>query len=276
MGQYPDYDRGARLVKILSRLRDPRATINARWQPFKLKEHFMAKNHKIVSRDEWIEARKKLLAKEKEFTRLRDQLSEQRRELPWERVDKQYVFEGPKGKETFAQLFDGSSQLVVYHFMFDPKWDAGCPHCSFWADNFDRIPIHLKHRDISFVAISRAPYAKLAPYHKRMGWSFKWLSSHGSDFNYDYFVSFTPDELKKETSYYNYHPNKAQRGEESVGISVFAREGNDVFHTYSTYSRGVDLLNGAYNYIDLTPKGRDEAGQGDPQFWVRRRDEYDR
>jgi len=236
----------------------------------------MASNHKIVPHEEWIEARKKLLAKEKEFTRLRDQLSAQRRELPWERVDKQYVFEGPNGNETLTQLFDGASQLVVYHFMFDPKWDAGCPHCSFWADNFDRIPIHLKHRDISFVAISRAPYSKLAAYHKRMGWIFKWLSSFGTDFNYDFFASFTPEEAKNGTGYYNYERRKPQGGEDVVGISAFAKDAGNVFHTYSTYSRGVDMLNGAYHYIDLTSKGRDEAGHDFTQFWVRRRDEYDR
>lgn len=236
----------------------------------------MSEHHKIVAREEWLEARKKLLAREKEFTRLRDELSRQRRDLPWEPVNKQYAFEGPNGKETLTSLFDGSSQLVVYHFMFHPDWLAGCPHCSFWADNFDHIPIHLKHRDISFVAISRAPYAKIEPYRKRMGWSFKWLSSFGIDFNYDYFVSFRPDEMKDGTGYWNYGTQKPHE-EETVGISVFARnDAGGVFHTYSTYSRGVDMLNGAYHYIDLTPKGRDEAGHGNPQFWVRRRDEYDR
>jgi predicted dithiol-disulfide oxidoreductase (DUF899 family) len=237
----------------------------------------MASNHKVVSHAEWIEERKKLLAKEKEFNRLRDQLSEQRRELPWERVDKQYTFEGPNGKETLPQLFDGASKLVVYHFMFDPKWDAGCPHCSFWADNFDRIPIHLKHRDISFVAISRAPYSKLAAYHKRMGWSFKWLSSFGTDFNFDYSASFTPDEVKNGTAFWNYERQKPDAGEDVVGISAFVKdEAGGIFHTYSTFSRGVDMLNGAYHYIDLTSKGRDEAGHDFRQFWVRRRDEYDR
>jgi len=237
----------------------------------------MAGNRKIVSHEEWIEARKKLLTEEKEFTRLRDQLSEQRREIPWERVEKQYVFEGPNGKETLAQLFEGASQLVVYHFMFDPTWDAGCPHCSFWADNFDRIPIHLKHRDISFVAISRAPYSKLSAYHKRMGWSFKWLSSHGGDFNYDYFASFTPEEVKNGNAYWNYKRQTPGGGEDVVGISAFAKDdAGGIFHTYSTYSRGVDMMNGAYHYIDLTAKGRDEAGHEYPQFWVRRRDEYDR
>jgi|ERR1700683_648777 len=237
----------------------------------------MASNHKIASHEEWIEARKKLLTKEKEFTRLRDELSKQRRELPWERVDKDYLFEGPNGKETLPQLFDGAGQLVVYHFMFEPKWDAGCPNCSFWADNFDRIPIHLKHRDISFVAISRAPYSKLAAYHRRMGWSFKWLSSFGIDFNFDYCVSFRPEDKENGTGYYNYRPWRPPGGEEAVGISAFAKdEKGDVFHTYSSYSRGVDMMNGAYHYIDLTSKGRDEAGHDNPQFWVRRRDEYDR
>lgn len=240
-------------------------------------EAFMAGNRKIVKREEWLEARKNLLVKEKEFNRLRDRLSEERRALPWEPVDKQYVFEGPAGKESLAQLFGNSSQLVVYHFMFSPDWDAGCPHCSFWADNFDHIPVHLRHRDISFVAVSRAPYSKLEAYWKRMGWSFKWLSSFGSEFNYDYFASFTPDEVKNDTGYYNYEQGKPSGGEDVVGISVFAKDdAAKIFHTYSTYSRGVDIVNGAYNYIDLTPKGRDEAGHGNPQFWVRRHDEYDR
>jgi predicted dithiol-disulfide oxidoreductase (DUF899 family) len=232
--------------------------------------------HRIVSHEEWIEARKELLAREKEFTRLRDELSARRRELPWEAVNKQYIFEGPDGKETLAQLFGDRNQLVVYHFMFAPAWEAGCPHCSFWADNFDRIPIHLAHRDISFVAISRAPYPKLAAYLRRMGWSFKWLSSFGSDFNYDYFVSFTPDEIERGIGLRNYERRRLQ-GEETAAISVFARDqAGAIFHTYSTYARGLDMLNGAYHYIDLTPKGRDEAGHPHPQFWVRRRDEYDR
>jgi predicted dithiol-disulfide oxidoreductase (DUF899 family) len=232
-------------------------------------------NHKVASHDEWLAARKQLLAKEKEFTRLRDELSKERRELPWERVEKNYVFDGPGGKETLAQLFEGRSQLVVYHFMFDPDWDAGCPHCSFWADNFNGIPVHLKHRDVTMVAISRAPQAKLEAYHKRMGWSFKWLSSFGSDFNYDYYVSFTPEEVAKEQAYYNYRLNERQKALESVGISVFHKDADGtVFHTYSCYSRGVDMLNGAYHYLDLVPKGRDEAGQSNPQFWVRRHDEY--
>ena len=236
-------------------------------------------NHRVVSHDEWLAARKQFLAKEKEFTRLRDQLSQERRELPWERVDKNYVFDGPGGKETLAQLFDGRSQLVVYHFMFDPDWDAGCPHCSFWADNFNGIPVHLSHRDVTMVAISRAPIAKLEAYRKRMGWSFKWLSSFGSDFNFDYYASFTPDEVKDSTAYFNYERRKPAGGEDVVGISAFVKDeagSENIFHTYSTYSRGVDMLNGAYHYIDLTAKGRDEAGHDFSQYWVRRRDEYDR
>jgi predicted dithiol-disulfide oxidoreductase (DUF899 family) len=230
-------------------------------------------SHKIASHEDWQEARKALLVKEKEFTRLRDDLSRQRRELPWEKVDKEYVFEGPNAKETFADLFAGKSQLVVYHFMFDPSWEAGCKSCSFWADNFNGIDIHLAHRDVSFLAISRAPYAKLAAYKKRMGWSFKWVSSFGTDFNFDYNVSFRLEEVAGE-GHYNYAQIKPW-GPEAVGISVFYKdEQNRLFHTYSCYSRGVDMLNGAYHYLDLTPKGRDEAGK--PQTWVRRHDEYDR
>ncbi|MGO9453791.1 MAG: DUF899 domain-containing protein [Candidatus Binataceae bacterium] len=235
----------------------------------------MGAKHKVVSREEWLRERKALLVKEKEFTRLRDELSRQRRDLPWEAVTSQYVFEGPSGKQTLSELFDGRSQLVVYHFMFNPAWEAGCPHCSFWADNFDHIPVHLKHRDISFVAISRAPYTKLDDYRRRMGWSFKWVSSFGDDFNYDYFVSFTPDQVKNGVACFNYQERKPP-GEDVVGISVFAKDDReDVFHTYSAYSRGVDMLNGAYHYIDLTPKGRDENGHANPQFWVRRHDEYE-
>src|SRR3974390_2374116 len=229
-------------------------------------------SQKVVSHEQWGEARKQPLAKEKEFTRLRDQLSEARRDLPWEQVEKTYVFEGPSGKETLPQLFGGLSQLIVYHFMFDPSWDAACKSCSFWADNFNGIDVHLRHRDISFLAVSRAPLAKIEAYKKRMGWSFKWVSSFGSDFNYDYNVSFAPEEMASGQVYYNYRTAKAV-SPELVGVSVFYKdETGAVFHTYSSYSRGVDMLNGAYNYIDLTPKGRDEGGRN--QFWVRRHDEY--
>lgn len=230
-------------------------------------------NHAIVSPAEWIAARQQLLAKEKEFTHLRDQLSQQRRDLPWEPVEKEYVFEGAGGKRTLAELFGGKSQLVVYHFMFAPDWDAGCPHCSFWADNFDRIIVHLNHRDTSMVAISRAPYSKLAAYKERMGWSFDWLSSNANDFNYDYGVSFTPEQWANGSAIFNYTV-AVQGDSDREGVSVFCRdEAGNVYHTYSTYARGIDMLNVAYHYLDLVPKGRDEAGH-EPQFWVRRHDEY--
>ena len=175
-----------------------------------------------------------------------------------------------------SQLFAGKSQLIVYHFMFDPAWEAGCKSCSFWADNFNGIDVHLKHRDVSFLAISRAPFSKLAAYKKRMGWTFKWASSFGTDFNYDYYVSFTPEDVANGTALWNYARQKPFVSE-TVGISVFYKDpSGTVFHTYSCYSRGVDMLNGAYHYIDLTPKGRDEADQGpNPQAWVRRHDEYE-
>jgi predicted dithiol-disulfide oxidoreductase (DUF899 family) len=231
------------------------------------------KNHQVVTPEEWGEARKQLLAKEKEFTRLRDQLSHARRDLPWVRA-KQYVFDGPEGKQTLAQLFNGHSQLIVYHFMFGPDWEAGCKSCSFWADNFNGIVPHLNQRDVTFVAISRAPLPKLQAFAARLGWSFKWLSSSGSDFNYDYNVSFTPEALANGSAIYNYAAYKMKMPE-MQGISVFFKdaEGN-VFHTYSCYARGVDMLNNAYHYLDLVPKGRDEAGLAWPMAWVRLRDEY--
>jgi predicted dithiol-disulfide oxidoreductase (DUF899 family) len=231
------------------------------------------KDHAVVSHEKWLAARTAFLAREKEFTRLRDELSRERRELPWEAVEKEYVFEGPKGKETLGQLFDGRSQLIVYHFMFDPSWEAGCPHCSFWADNFNPVIVHLNQRDTTMIAVSRAPYPKLAAYEKRMGWNFKWVSSHGNDFNFDYYVSFTPEELAKKEAFYNYA--RQNPGPEREGASVFYKDAaGGIFHTYSTYARGIDLQNTAYNYIDLTPKGRDEGGRS--QFWVRRHDEYAR
>jgi len=232
--------------------------------------------HSIVSHAEWIEARKALLAKEKDFTRLRDQLSQQRRDLPWERVEANYQFAGLTGPVTLSDLFAGKSQLIVYHFMFDPNDDEGCPHCSFWADNFDGIPVHLNHRDVSFVAISRAPLDKVEAFKQRMGWSFPWVSSFPTGFNFDYHVSFTPDQLASGTADFNYtvgNPGMPDR----EGISVFYKDENgDIFHTYSTYARGIDMMNGAYHFLDLVPKGRDEAGRDDPQFWVRHHDRYDR
>ena len=193
--------------------------------------------HKVVAHDAWLEARKQLLAREKEFTRLRDQLSQARRDLPWERVDKRYVFEGPNGQEALPELFDGRSQLIVYHFMFAPDWEDGCPHCSRWADNFNGIIVHLNQRDVTMVAVSHAVYGKLAAYKKRMGWTFKWVSSSGTDFNFDYHVSFTPDELAKKAAVYNFtvqDPGVSER----EGVSVFYKDPRGgVFHTYSTYAR---------------------------------------
>jgi predicted dithiol-disulfide oxidoreductase (DUF899 family) len=228
--------------------------------------------HPVVSHDQWIAARTAFLAKEKEFTRLRDKLDQQRRELPWEAVTKNYVFEGPDGRQTLGDLFDGRRQLVVYHFMFGPDWDAGCPHCSFWADNFNPIIVHLNQRDVTMVAISRAPYRKIAEYKRRMGWSFKWLSSLDTDFNFDFQASFRPEDLKEGTVFYNFKHQK-ESSSEREGASVFFRDASGkIFHTYSTYARGIDLLNTAYNYVDLVPKGRDEGDRS--QFWVRRHDEY--
>jgi len=229
--------------------------------------------HTAVSRDEWLAARKALLAKEKEFTRQRDQLSAARRELPWVKIDKDYVFDGPNGKERLADLFAGRSQLLVYHFMFGPDWEEGCPSCSFWADNYNGIVVHLNHRDVSLVAISRAPLEKLEQYRKRMGWSFKWMSSLDNDFNRDYHVSFSPEE--KGTAYYNYRAGGFPSSE-APGISVFSKDGKgNIFHTYSCYSRGLDMLNGAYHLLDLVPKGRDEASLPHTMSWLRRHDKYD-
>jgi predicted dithiol-disulfide oxidoreductase (DUF899 family) len=231
-------------------------------------------NHRVVSKDEWIEARKFLLKKEKEFTKLRDQLSQQRRDLPWVAVDKEYVFDGPNRKETLSDLFDGKSQLIVYHFMYDPNWDVGCPSCSFWADNFNDITVHLNQRDVTLIAISKAPYSKIAAYKKRMGWDFKWVSSFDTDFNFDYTVSFTQEELAKKKAFYNFisqDPGISER----EGISVFYKDPSDkIFHTYSAYERGIDILNNTYNYLDLVPKGRDEDRYDFPMAWVRRHDEY--
>ena len=228
-------------------------------------------DHQIVSRTEWIEARRRLLAEEKEFTRQRDQLSQARRQLPWVRVDKPYVFDTTSGKRTLSELFAGRSQLVVYHFMFGPDWEAPCKSCSFWADNFERNVVHLNARDVSMIAVSRTPLAKLAAFRQRMGWTFAWASSGESDFNFDYGVSFRPDD--KAVSY-NYAP-KTSAITELPGISVFCKDASGaVFHTYSCYARGLDLMNTAYQYLDLVPKGRDEADLAHSMAWVRFRDSY--
>jgi len=229
---------------------------------------------KVVTRDEWLAARKQHLSKEKEFTRLRDELSRQRRELPWVRVEKKYVFDGPSGKETLADLFGGKSQLIVYHFMFGPGWEQGCPSCSLLADHFDPSVVHLAQRDVTMLAVSRAPLPQIEAFKKRMGWGFKWVSSHGTDFNSDYRVSFTKDEMAKGRVDYNYEMKKFG-SEEAPGASVFYKDANgDIFHTYSTYERGLDILVGAYNYLDLVPKGRDEGGLAFSMAWVRHHDRY--
>ena len=233
--------------------------------------------HAVVSKEDWIEARKIHLAREKEFTRQRDQLSAERRALPWVGVDKTYVFEGPKGKATLAELFDGRRQLIVYHFMFGPGWEEGCPSCSFLADHIDGAAVHLAQRDVTLVAVSRAPLPGIEAFKQRMGWRFPWVSSHGSDFNFDYHVSFTQDDLAQGQVYYNYHRLECsvEWSPEAPGISVFYRDATGhIFHTYSSYARGVDILIGAYNYLDLVPKGRDEDGLAFPMAWVRHHDRY--
>jgi predicted dithiol-disulfide oxidoreductase (DUF899 family) len=230
--------------------------------------------NQVVSHEEWLKARVELLAAEKEFTRQRDALTRRRMAMPWERVEKSYRFEGPNGALSLADLFDGRSQLIIYHFMFAPDWEEGCKSCSFWADNFNGIPIHLNHRDVTFTAVSRAPLAKIEAYKKRMGWSFPWVSSHGSEFNFDYHVSFTPEEIARGKASYNYAIRPIDTSDEP-GISVFYKnERGEVFHTYSCYGRGIDMVNGAYQLLDLVPKGRDEDGFSFSMQWVRRHDQY--
>jgi predicted dithiol-disulfide oxidoreductase (DUF899 family) len=231
--------------------------------------------HKIVSRDEWLAARRAHLADEKAFSRARDELSRKRRDLPWEKVEKRYVFDGPGGKETLADLFSGKTQLIVYHFMLGPGWEAGCPSCSLLADHFDGSVIHLAQRDVSFVVVSRAPLEQIEAFKRRMGWRFKWVSSFGSDFNFDYHVSFTPEQKAKGAIDYNYEKTEFP-SEEAPGASVFYKDADgDVFHTYSSYGRGLDILIGAYNFLDLAPKGRDEGSLAWSMAWVRHHDRYD-
>jgi predicted dithiol-disulfide oxidoreductase (DUF899 family) len=230
--------------------------------------------HKVVSHDAWIAARQRFLLKEKEFTRRRDELSRERRELPWERVEKEYVFESTNGRETLADLFGEHSQLIVYHFMYGPDWEIGCRSCSFWADNFNNIVPHLAARDASLVAVSLAPLQKLQAQARRFGWTFKWVSSHGSDFNFDYHVSFSPEALERGDTVYNYTPQKLG-STEMPGISAFFRDGKQIYHSYSTYARGLDMLNAAYHYLDIAPKGRDEEGLAYPMAWVKHRIAYE-
>jgi predicted dithiol-disulfide oxidoreductase (DUF899 family) len=230
--------------------------------------------HPIVSREQWIAARRIHLDHEKEFTKARDRLSAERRALPWVRVDKAYPFDGPAGKVTLADLFKGRSQLVVQHFMFAPDWNEGCKSCSFWADGFERMVPHLAARDTTLVAVSRAPLAKLEAFKARMGWTFDWVSSAAGDFNHDYAVSFTADEIKSGARIYNFGTS-GFGVEEAPGISVFYRDADgSIFHTYSCFARGLDMMNAAYHYLDLTPLGRHEEGLPYPMDWLRLRDQY--
>lgn len=234
----------------------------------------MSDEHQVVSHADWIEARKALLTREKAFTRERDALSAARRALPWERVEKAYIFATPDGPRALPDLFDGRSQLIVQHFMLGDGWEAGCKSCSFWADNYDGTHGHLAARDIAFVTVSSAPLAQIEAFRARMGWRFRWISCAGSDFNTDYHVSFTRDALAAGEVEYNYRPIRTTMTE-LPGISVFARRPDGtVFHTYSCYARGLDMLNGAYHYMDLTPKGRDEDALPHTMSWVRLHDRY--
>jgi predicted dithiol-disulfide oxidoreductase (DUF899 family) len=232
-------------------------------------------NHPVVSKDRWIAERRKLLAREKELTRLHDQVARERRALPWVRIEKDYVFDAPEGRRTLADLFEGRRQLLVQHFMFAPGWEQGCPSCSFMADHTDGMNVHLAHRDVTLLAVSRAPLAEIERFRRRMGWQFKWASSYGSDFNYDFGVSFPPEDVAKGEVDYNY--GRWPFAHEGLpGISVFYRgDAGDVFHTYSTYGRGVEVMMGAYRLMDLTPKGRDEDHQSYTMAWVRHHDRYE-
>ena len=225
--------------------------------------------HKLVSRDEWLIARKAHLAKEKEFSRARDELARQRRDLPWVKVDKSYVFDGPKGKVTLADLFGGRSQLIIYHFMLGPGWEQGCPSCSFLADHFDGAAVHLAQRDVTLVVVSRAPLQEIEAFKERMGWRFKWVSSHGNDFNYDFHVSFRPDQRGSKV-FYNYEMQDFT-SEELPGTSVFSKNGvGEIFHTYSAYARGTEPLTDARALLDVTPYGRQQDFEDSPPGWPQR------
>jgi len=233
------------------------------------------RSHKVVSKSKWLAARQALLIEEKKFSRLRDNVSERRRSLPWEKVEKEYVFDGPKGKETLAELFTDRSQLIIYHFMFAPEWSEGCKSCSFIADHYSPSIIHLEHRDVTLVTVSRAPLSMLEVFRKRMGWTFKWVSSFGSDFNWDYHVSFKHEDVAKGKVYYNYKIQSFPVAE-GPGISVFYKDKDGaIFHTYSSFSRGLDVFIGAYHLLDIVPKGRDEAGLSYGMEWLRHHDRYD-
>jgi predicted dithiol-disulfide oxidoreductase (DUF899 family) len=229
--------------------------------------------NKVVSREEWLKARVAHLAAEKELTRKREELSRKRRELPWERVEKNYVFEGPNGPESLADMFAGHKQLIVYHFMLGPTWEEGCKSCSFLADQFEGPRIHLAHRDVRFAVVSRAPLPRIQAFQKRMGWRFHWVSAFANEFQRDYGVHFTKEELAEEVRY-NYNTTRFEV-EEAPGLSVFYKdESGEVFHTYSTYARGLDPIIGTYQYLDLLPNGRDEDGFASTMAWVRHHDRY--
>jgi predicted dithiol-disulfide oxidoreductase (DUF899 family) len=231
--------------------------------------------HKIVSHDEWLAARRELLAKEKELLRAKDQLRQQTRDLPWVKVEKEYFFEGPNGRESLSDLFAGRSQLIVNHFMLGPGWKQGCLGCSFGADQVEGSVIHLVNHDVMYVAVSRAPYPEIAAYHERMGWNFKWVSSNGSDFNFDYHVSFSEADKQRGKVFYNFE-TMDYAIEELPGFSVFYKDASgDIFHTYSVFARGTELMGGVYGFLDVTPKGRNEPPGGNLTDWVRRHDEYD-
>jgi predicted dithiol-disulfide oxidoreductase (DUF899 family) len=233
-----------------------------------------ALGHRVVGRDQWEKERIALLAAEKELTRRRDEIARRVRELPWVRVEKPYVFDGAEGKRSLAELFGARAQLVVYHFMFDPTWSQGCKSCSFVADHYDRLLVHLAHRDISFVTVSKAPIAQLLEFRARMGWSFPWVSSAGNDFGRDFGVSFTDEELTSGESVYNFE-RRPYPIRELPGLSVFFKgSGGEIYHTYSTFARGLEEFLTAYRYIDITPKGRDEEQTGG-MGWLRHRDRYD-
>jgi predicted dithiol-disulfide oxidoreductase (DUF899 family) len=232
-------------------------------------------NHPVVSMERWISERKALLAHEKELTHLRDQIARERRALPWVRIDKPYVFDAPEGTRSLADLFEGRHQLLVQHFMFGPQWEQGCPSCSFMADHSDGMRVHLAHRDTTLVAVSRAPLGDIERFRRRMGWQFKWVSSFGSDFNHDFHVSFTPEERAKGAVYYNYGMVNFP-AEEAPGVSVFYKDdAGTIFHTYSTFGRGVEVMMGTYNMLDLTPKGRGERDVPNKMEWVRHHDRYE-
>jgi predicted dithiol-disulfide oxidoreductase (DUF899 family) len=233
------------------------------------------KPNPVVSRDAWLEARLALLAREKELTRQREALAAQRRAMPWVKIERDYVFESPEGRVTLADLFDRRSQLLIYHFMFGPEWDEGCPSCSYWADNYHGAVVHLAARDVAFAAVSRAPIAKIEAFRKRMGWSaFRWVSSHESDFNFEFAVSFTAEQLESDAPNYNF-ATQHFGVDEAPGVSVFARGDDEaVYHTYSTFARGLDWINGTYQMLDLVPKGRDEEGLSYNQAWVKHHDRY--